>query len=134
MTSIAELAGGNIAVACARTELGVQVFTLSGDFIRGFGRHDIGPGNVSLPSGIAGTADGRIWVTDELRQIVQVFDAEGTFLGAFGGSGLAPGSFLYPSALATDGDSRIAVAERESGRVQILRIAKGEEVSAGGVK
>lgn len=134
VTAIAELGNGSVAVACARTELGIQIFTQSGDFIRGFGRHDIGAGNISLPSGVVGTSDGRIWVIDELRQNVQVFDAEGTFLGAFGGSGLAPGNFLYPSALATDGGSLLAVAERESGRIQILRISKGEEVSAGGPK
>jgi sugar lactone lactonase YvrE len=134
VTSLAETASGEVAVACARTELGIQLFTPAGVFIRGFGRHDIGAGNVSLPSGIAGTGDGRIWVSDELRQNVQVFDAEGTFLGAIGGSGLAPGCFNYPSALATDGDTVLAVTERESGRFQIFRISQSEEVTAGGTK
>jgi len=122
IAAIAELPGGNIAVACMQTELAVQIFTPAGEYVRGFGSHEIGPGNFSLPSGIATTTDGRIWVGDELRQIVQVFDSSGTFLGALGGGGSAPGAFQYPSALATDGATRLAVAERVGGRFQLFTI------------
>jgi DNA-binding beta-propeller fold protein YncE len=123
ITAIAELPDGSIAVACAQTELAVQIFDPTGKYLRGFGRHDIGQGNFSVPSGITATPDGRIWVSDELRQIVQVFNSEGQFLGSLGGGGLAPGEFLYPSALASDGGERLAVAESVGARFQVFSIA-----------
>ncbi len=122
IVALAELPDGNIVVACALTELAIQVFTPRGEFVRGFGKHDIGPGNFSLPSGLAVTADGRIWASDELRQVVQVFDSTGTYIGVVGGGGTAPGLFQYPSALATDGVDHLAVAERVGGRFQIFDI------------
>ena len=122
IVAMAELPDGNIVVACALTELAIQIFTPQGEFVGGFGNHDIGPGNFSLPSGLAVTADGRIWASDELRQIVQVFNSTGTYIGAVGGGGVAPGCFQYPSALATDGVSHLAVTERVGGRFQIFNI------------
>lgn len=128
ITGLAVLPDGRVAVACAQTKLGIQIFSSDGAYENGFGIHDIGHGNVSLPSGIAATADGRIWVADEIRQIVQVYDAQGAYLGMIGGFGLGPGAINYPSALAGDGGHRLAVAERELGRVQILTTSGGGEV------
>lgn len=129
ITGLAVLPDGRIAVACAKTRLGVQIFSKDGAYRSGFGIHDIGHGNVSLPSGIAATADGRIWVADEIRQIIQAFDKDGVYLGTVGGFGLAAGAINYPSALAGDGGNRLAVAERELGRVQILTTNGGGEDS-----
>lgn len=125
IAAIATLPGGDVIVVCTGTELGIQIFTPDGVYLRGFGRHDVGPGNVSFPSGVVATDDARIWLSDELRQTVQVYDAQGAFLGMFGGMGQAAGDFLYPSAIATDGRRRIAVAEREGGRVQIFMTKEG---------
>jgi hypothetical protein len=107
-----------------QTKLAVQLFSADGVYETGFGIHDIGHGNFSVPSGIASTSDGRIWVSDEVRQVIQVFDHEGIFIGMLGGFGIAAGDLNYPSALVGDGRNRLAVAEREIGRVQIL-IANG---------
>ena len=125
ISGIATLPDGNVVVACAGTELGIQIFTPDGVYVRGFGLHDVGPGNVSFPSGVVTTDDGRIWLSDELRQTVQVYNSEGTYLGMFGGMGQAAGDFLYPSAIATDGRRRIVVAEREGGRVQVFMTKEG---------
>jgi tripartite motif-containing protein 71 len=124
ITGIAQLPDGSIAVTCAQTELAVQIFDATGHFVRGFGKHDIGQRNFSLPSGVTATPDGRIWVSDELRQIIQVFTPEGKFLGSLGRGGLAPGEFLYPSALATDGGERLAVAESVGARFQVFSISE----------
>ncbi|HVP39113.1 MAG TPA: hypothetical protein VMS93_08025, partial [Candidatus Saccharimonadales bacterium] len=122
VTSLAFTPGGDVVVVCAGTQLAVQIFDSRGVYRKGFGRHDIGPENFSFPSGVTVTDDGRIWVTDEIRQVVKVFDSEGGFQAMFGGLGRAPGSFQYPSALTTDGRSRLAVAEREGDRFQVLTI------------
>lgn len=123
ISALAVTPDDHVVVACPMgTENVIQIFTRDGTFVRGFGGRDISPGDLSLPSGIAVTDDGRIWVSDEIRQTVQVYSAGGLFLGAFGDFGPAGGSFLYPSALATDGREYLAVAERVGGRYQLLRI------------
>ena len=131
ITAIATLPTGDVVVACSNTQLAIQIFSADGAYRRGFGIHDIGPGNFSLPSGIAVTPDGRIWVSDELRMNLQVFDAQGSYLGVFGGMGTSLGTFSYPSALAGDGGRLLAVTDREAGRFQILHIndTKGGEGS-----
>lgn len=122
ITGIASLPDGHCAITCARTQLAVQIFTAAGEYVRGFGAHEIGPGNFSYPSGVTATDDGRLWVSDEIRHSVQVFDKAGSYLGAVGGQGVAPGEFMYPSALSGDGKELLAVSERVGNRYQLLRI------------
>jgi len=122
ITGIAALPDGGCAVTCASTHFAVQIFTARGEFVRGFGLHEIGPGNFSYPSGVTATAGGRLWVSDEIRHSIQVFDGAGSYLGAVGGQGVAPGEFMYPSALSGDGKELLAVSERVGNRYQLLRI------------
>jgi sugar lactone lactonase YvrE len=120
---IAEEADGRILVVCPNTDLAVQRFTADGKFVVGFGRHEIGQGNFSFPSGITVTADGRIYVSDELRHVVTVLDSTGQQVDAIGGGGPGPGQFEYPSALSSDSQGRLAVVERGTARLQLLRLA-----------
>jgi tripartite motif-containing protein 71 len=115
-------ADGSVVVVCENTQYAVQVFDRHGSYLRGFGAHEIGPGNFSYPSGVTVTSDGRIWVSDAIRQNVQVFDANGSLLGAFGGPGRSPGRFTAPMALASLGDSLLAIAERDGNRFQLMKI------------
>ncbi len=120
ITALAVDSAGRVFVACASGELAVQVFSATGEFAFGFGRHDLGPGNFSLPSGLAFMSGGRVCVSDAIRQVVQVFDSGGTFLGAVGGAGVGPGEFREPSALAGDGHGLLALAEKSGGRFQLM--------------
>ena len=113
---------GNVVVVCQNTDDVVQVFDRQGGFVRGFGAHEIGPGNFSFPTCVVVTRDGRIWAGDAIRQVIQVFSPEGELLGAVGGPGEKPGEFTYPAALASDGDSLLAIAERGGNRFQLMRI------------
>ena len=126
VTGIAEAPSGDLVVTCASTRLAVQIFTREGTFLRGFGKHDLGPGTFSFPSGVAITADGRIWVSDEIRHQVSVFDFAGKFLSSVGSWGEGPGEFAYPSAVATDGGSFLVVAERVGARFQLFAIPDSE--------
>jgi len=119
---LAEEASGNVLVLCPNTDLAVQRFTPDGHFVDGFARHDIGPGNVSFPSGITVAKDGLVYVTDELRHVVLVLDSTGRQLDAIGGGAPGPGQFQYPSALSCDNQGRLAVVERGSARLQLLRL------------
>jgi hypothetical protein len=98
------------------------VFTPQGEYLNGFAVHELGKSSVSLPVGVIGTADGRIWVVDEIRQTIQVYDRDGVFIGLTGGRGVAPGQFAFPSSLTSDGRGLLAVTDKESGRIQVLGI------------
>jgi sugar lactone lactonase YvrE len=121
ITGLAVDARHRVWVTCAATRLCVQVFEDGGRFQFGFGVHDMGPENFSLPSAIALTADGRVWVADGIRHVVHVFDGTGTRLGFIGGLGNGPGEFQSPCALAGDGQDVLVVAERVGKRFQVWR-------------
>ncbi len=122
VAALCALGDSAVAVACERTDLAIQVFTRAGRFLRGFGPHDVGDGNFSLPSGLIATADGRLWVLDEIRRTLQVFDRDGNFVAKSEGSGTALGQFLHPSALASDRRGLIALTDRGMGRVQVFDV------------
>jgi DNA-binding beta-propeller fold protein YncE len=127
ITALGVLGDSAIAVVCSRTDRAIQMFTPAGTYLRGFGVHDVGNGNVSLPSGMIVTADGRIWVADEIRETIQVYDKDGNYVEKTGESGVAPGEFSHPSSLASDGRGLIALTDRGIGRVQVLAIRGGQE-------
>jgi len=120
ITALAVDGEGRVFVACASTEYAVQVFDADGTWRLGFGRHDLGPGNFSLPTGLAFASGGRVCVSDGLRQFVQVFDSDGSYVGVVGGPGVGPGEFREPSALAGDGHGVLALAEKSGGRFQVM--------------
>lgn len=102
------------------TGLAVQLFTVGGDFVRGWGQHSLGGANFSLPRAVAVDAKGRIAVTDGLRHDIKYFDREGRFIGHFGGAGRNPGSVAFPTGIAIGNDGRVYVAERGNARVQVF--------------
>ncbi len=120
ITAMAVDSSSRVYVVCAATKLAVQVFDEHGSFLFGFGRHDLGPGNFSLPTGVAFTTGGRVCVSDAIRHIVQVFESDGAFVGAVGGVGVNPGEFREPSALAGDGHGLLVLAEKSGSRFQIM--------------
>jgi DNA-binding beta-propeller fold protein YncE len=100
--------------------LGVQVFTRHGRHLRGWGIHETGKANVSLPSGVAVDAAGRILLTDALRHEIKLFDPAGALLDLFGGFGRQPGDVSFPQDISIGKDGIICVAERGNARVQLL--------------
>lgn len=127
VAAIAPLGDTAVAVACERSDLVVQIFDPTGEFRRGFGTHEVGDGNFSLPSAMATTRDGRLWVLDEIRRTLQVFDAGGSLVAVARGGGTTLGSFDHPSGLALDGRGSLAVADRGIGRVQLFEIDEHPE-------
>lgn len=100
--------------------MAVQIFTRQGRFVRGWGYHDAGLQNVSLPAGIAADAQGRVILLDTLRQEIKYFDAEGRLIDLFGGLGRHPGAVAYPTDLSMDRQGRLCVADGGNFRVQVL--------------
>jgi DNA-binding beta-propeller fold protein YncE len=115
---------GRVFVVDGTGNPAVRVFASDGRRLLGFGLHEVGYENFSLPTSVVSTRGGRIWVLDTMRQTVKVFDGEGRFLDQFGGLGRDPGAFMYPSALATDGRDHLYVMERVGARLTTFRIAE----------
>lgn len=105
--------------------IAVQVFDRRGNFVRGWGAHDVGAHNFSLPEGIAVDGKGRVFVVDALRHDVKVFEQDGRFVDRWGGFGVGRGEVAYPVDVASDGEGRIYVAEKGGKRVQVFREVEG---------
>ena len=101
--------------------LAVQVFDDQGNFVRGWGKHEMGAEHFSLPSGLAIFHD-RVIVSDELRHQVKIFDTSGRFLTQFGGLGSGAGQLSFPTDVAVDAEGRVYVAERSTSRVQVFEV------------
>ena len=101
--------------------IAVQAFDPQGNFIRGWGKHEIGAEHFSLPSGIA-LSGKYVIVTDELRHQVKVFSTEGEMLTQFGGLGTEAGQISFPTDVTADPQGGIYVTERGTSRVQAFEI------------
>ena len=77
------------------------------------------------PSGVAVSADNRIYVTDQNNNRVQVFDGATRnyidTLGTTGSRGASNTQFYYPSGVAVSADNCIYVTEFNNHRVQIFK-------------
>jgi len=109
----------NIYVA-SEDGIAIQVFSRQGRLLRGWGVHDAGLENVSLPAGIAVDARGRVILVDTLRQEIKYYDNDGRLMDLFGGLGRNPGEVSYPNDLSMDRKGRLCVADPGNHRVQVL--------------
>jgi len=112
-------------VVTDHTATPVQVFDRRGRFLRGFGKHDMGRENFSLPEGVALDSKGRIIVVDALRHEIKFFDKAGRFIARFGGLGTQPGQVSFPADVAVDASGRVYVLEKVGARVQIFDVITG---------
>ncbi|MCL5283612.1 MAG: 6-bladed beta-propeller [Armatimonadetes bacterium] len=101
--------------------LGVQILSPKGKLLLGFGTHNAGVTNFSLPTAICTDRRGDIWVVDTLRQIISAFRRHGDqveYLDSMGGFGVQPGEVAFPSAIGADWNGRLIIVDRVGGRVQ----------------
>ncbi len=120
VTALTVDAEGTVYLVDASAPMALQVYSGDGRFLRGWGEHQSGPQNFSLPSGITVDGQGRVITVDMIRQQISVFTSEGAFQGRFGGLGTAPGAVSYPSDVASDGNGRLYIVERQGNRLQIF--------------
>lgn len=107
-----------------RDGLAVQVFTRYGRFLRGWGRHDVGTENVSVPHGLAVDAKGRVVLIDTMRQEIKYFDPKGRMIDRFGGYGARPGDVAFPTDVSIDRRGRVCLADSGNRRVQVLSVVE----------
>jgi DNA-binding beta-propeller fold protein YncE len=131
-TAMCVEAGGRAYFCDGQSLPAVKVFDADHQYLFGFGGHDISHDDFSVPSGIATTGDGSIWVSDRQRQVIKRFDSQGRFLTMIGGWGQEPGELRYPAGLAADSRNWVMVTESGGARFQIYTIPSDSASSGPG--
>lgn len=104
----------------------VKVFDTLGQYLFGFGGHDVERADLTFPVGFGFVSDGSggrfVLVLDGIRQTVKVFTEKGEFFTMIGSYGRLPGFLQYPSGISSDGHSIFYVVERSGRRVQLYEL------------
>lgn len=79
-----------------------------------------GAGGLSLPTDVAVSGDGRIYVVDGGNHRVVAFDRNGKHLLTIGRKGSGEGQFKDPVGVGTDGKGRVYVADTGNHRIQVF--------------
>lgn len=77
-------------------------------------------GALSLPSDVAVSGNGRIYIVDSGHHRIAAFDRGGTALFTVGKSGSGPGQFRNPVGIGVDGNGAFYVADKDNHRVQVF--------------
>jgi DNA-binding beta-propeller fold protein YncE len=96
-----------------------QVFVFDADSFRLLRRigttgkkHELtGPGDFSMPTGVAVDQEGNVYVTDTFNNRVEIFDGDGNFVSQFGKNCDGPGCLPKPKGIAVDSDGHVWVAD-----------------------
>lgn len=128
--SVAVGAGDRIFVADSSNHR-IQIFSLQGRPLGGWGRMGSAPSEFLFPRGVALGAGGEVFVADTGNDRIQVFDGQGKFLREWGRRGSDPGSFLSPVGVTVFKDA-VCVAEREAHRLQVFDRTGGLRKAFGG--
>lgn len=97
----------------------IEVFDrATGRYLRSIGREGAGPGEFTLPRGMALTPDGNVCVVDMLNCRVQVLSPDGVWIRDIGRQGDSVGTFGRPKDVAVGPDGTIFVTDVFSQRVQ----------------
>ncbi len=116
-------ANGHVVVSDIYAVPAMKIYDTTGNFLLGFGGHNVERSDVSLPSGLMISADSvasseLIWTCDALRQVVKVFNMKGDFVANIGGFGYSLGEFRYPADITGDGEKIFYIVEKVGGRIQ----------------
>jgi hypothetical protein len=84
IVAAANLPDGSIAVMDLK-QCAVLVYSSDGTFVRRVGRNGSGPGEFMMPSSMAFTPDGSMYVTDAMARKVDFFDPAGAYTGCLEG-------------------------------------------------
>jgi sugar lactone lactonase YvrE len=86
--------------------------------VAAFGTAGKGPGQLTLPRGLALDAQGNVYVADSLNHRIQKLDPTGKPLAAWGTQGNGDGQFQEPNGVAVDAQGNVYVADTWNHRIQ----------------
>lgn len=98
----------------------IIVFSLQGEYRRSIGRPGTGPGEFTIPGGVAVAGNGDMFVAEFKNQRVQQLKTDGTFIrqwGITGEVGTLGGKLRYPTDVAISKDGTLFVADGYNDRV-----------------
>ena len=90
------------------------------NFVRTIGGPTDAPGQFGLPSNVALSTDGNVYVADAGNDRIQVFNAQGNFIRQWGEFGSGDGQFSFPQGIAIDSSGAVYVADSGNDRIQVF--------------
>lgn len=131
MRGIATLPNGDIIFTdafCLRV-----INPTTGQLVRTIGCYGNGPGEFTLPLGLAVNQSGTIFVSDSTNNRIQKFSSSGRFQLVFGVQGRG-GSLSSPEGISLLGDDKIYVADQGNNRIQVFSQKNGRHSASFGRK
>lgn len=111
---------GNIFVVDRENDR-VTVWTMTGDYIRCFGRKGHGnAGELDTPSGICFDLDWNVLIVDSGNCRICVFDHSGEYKFSWGSRGSRESQFSNPRGVTIDLEGNVVVADKDNSRIQIF--------------
>jgi DNA-binding beta-propeller fold protein YncE len=95
----------------------VTMCTLSEEYIREFGAHGEGDGELIWPTSIALDGEGKVYIADEWLNRISIFDKDGKFLSKWGKAGSGDGELNRPAGLAID-NGTLFLSDSRNHRIQ----------------
>ncbi|MCF6256128.1 MAG: 6-bladed beta-propeller [Gammaproteobacteria bacterium] len=98
----------------------IKVFSLAGDYRRSIGKPGTGPGEFTIPGGVAVASNGDVYVAEFKTQRVQQLHADGSFVRQWGLTnevGTFGGKLRYPTDVALAKDGTLFIADGYNDRV-----------------
>ncbi|NOX93294.1 MAG: 6-bladed beta-propeller [Gammaproteobacteria bacterium] len=98
----------------------IRVFSLQGDYRRSIGKPGTGPGELTIPGGVAVASNGDLYVSGFTNQRVQRLRADGSFVrqwGITGEVGTFGGKLRYPTDVALSKNGTLYIADGYNDRV-----------------
>ena len=81
--------------------------------------------DIKMPSDIAVSASGRIYVVDGVNHAVRVYSSKGKHLFSFGSKGSGDGQLNYPLGIDIDSSGKVYIADSGNHRVQVFSAEGG---------
>ena len=111
---------GTIAVS-DNEEHCILIFDKNGNFVREFGCHGEGPGQLANPAGITFLNDNEVLVGDDDNGQIQQFNVQtGNFVKSFGKRGTGDGEFTAPQGIFISDEGHVIVADCLNNRIQVF--------------
>ncbi|MFH0824849.1 MAG: NHL repeat-containing protein [Pseudomonadota bacterium] len=78
------------------------------------------PDRFRLPTSVAASPEGELFVLDSKHGMVKVFDKDLKYKRSFGSNGAAPGMLNLPEGMDFDRDGRLWIADTRNNRIQVF--------------
>jgi DNA-binding beta-propeller fold protein YncE len=98
----------------------IEVFSLDGEYLFGFGGRGNAPGLMNYPRDIAFSPLGEVHVVDSGNFRIQVFSRTGTYVREFGSLGKNPGQFSRPKGIGIDTEGNLYVTDAAFNNFQVF--------------